>query len=428
MTKIRSQSSDLESAVLLVHHASEDVSSDEGSLDHVGDSSCAGLVLHAGGSILALHEVGADALHGSHAFGGSDDGLAVVNGRFVEGGTGHGDFLAVGNDDGGDHRSEGLGLLFPFADVLLHELGMSGLFGVTVGLSQSVSGSSDMDVVVSSCTVMFSSVVAVDSHVVSMLHGVLHVFFGESVFLGLAGFVGSSSVVTGSAGMASGSSLMGMFVASVSEFMSDVLSHSVDSHVSNSLGMFVVYLGGMVLSEVTLGDVVHVVLSGVESVVSVSNHVSSSSVVSLGLLSGMVSSEGMSGSSVVHSHLFDVTVSLVSVLVVSLVNNLLVVLFGNSFLSNLLSSFDGVLFDGLLQAFLHLNELFDSLVSLLSLSLSSLFVSHLAESMGKLEVGSSLLAQVSESFFGVVEGLLHLLFGMSFIHFLDVVSMHLGVV
>jgi len=159
VTKIRSQSSDLESAVLLVHHASEDVSSDEGSLDHVGDSSCAGLVLHAGGSILALHEVGVDALHGSHAFGGSDDGLAVVNGRFVEGGTGHGNFLAVGNDDGGDHRSEGLGLLFPFADVLLHELGMSGLFGVTVGLSQSVSGSSDMDVVVSSCTVMFSSVI-----------------------------------------------------------------------------------------------------------------------------------------------------------------------------------------------------------------------------------------------------------------------------
>lgn len=169
MTKIRSHSSDLESAVLFVHHASEDVSSDEGSLDHVGDRSSAGLVLHASGSILALHEVGADALHGSHALGGSDDGLAVVNSRFVEGRTGHGDFLAVSNDDGGDHRSEGLRLLFPFTDVLFHELGMSGLSGVTVGLSQSVSGSSGMNVVVSGMTGMSSSVAVVDSHVMSVL-------------------------------------------------------------------------------------------------------------------------------------------------------------------------------------------------------------------------------------------------------------------
>lgn len=253
-------------------------------------------------------------------------------------------------------------------------------------------------------------------------------FFGESVLLGLAGFVGSSSVVTGSAGMASGSSSMGMFAAFVSDFMGDVLSHSVDSHVSSSSVVFLGLLSSMVLSEVTLGDVVHAVLSGVESVVSVSHHVSSSSVVSLGLLSGTVGSEGVSGSSVVHSHLFDVTVFLVSVLVVSLVNNLLLMLFGNSFLSNLLGSFDGVLLDGLLQLFLHLDELFDSLVSLLSLSLGGFFVTHLAESVGKLEVGSCLFAQVSESFFGVVYGLLHLLFGMSFMGFLHVVSMLFGMV
>ena len=155
MTKIKSHSSDLESAVLFVQHASEDVSSDEGSLDHVGDRSSTGLVLHASGSILALHEVGADALHGSHALGGSDDGLAVVNSRFVEGRTGHGDLLAVSNDDGDYHRSEGLGLLFPFTDVLFHELGMSGLSGVTV--------------VVSGMTGMSSSVAVMDSHVMSVL-------------------------------------------------------------------------------------------------------------------------------------------------------------------------------------------------------------------------------------------------------------------
>jgi len=267
-------------------------------------------------------------------------------------------------------------------------------------------------------------------------------FFGESVLLGLAGFVGSSSVVMGSAGMASGSSSMGISAADVSEFMGDVLRHSVDSLVSSS---------SMVLSEVTLGDVVHAVLSGVEFVVSVSNHVSFSSMVSLGLLSGTVSFEGASGSSAVHSHLFDVTVFLVSVLlvvslvnnlllvlfavflvsvllVVSLVNNLLLVLFGYSFLSNLIGSFDGVLLDVFHESFLKFRLLFESLVSLLSLSLGGFFVTHLAESVSKLEVGSSLFAQVLKSFFGMVDGLLHLLFGKSLMDFLHVVSMLFGVV
>jgi hypothetical protein len=46
---------------------------------------------------------------------------------------------------------------------------MSGLSGVTVGLSQSVSGSSGMNVVVSGMTGMSSSVAVVDSHVMSVL-------------------------------------------------------------------------------------------------------------------------------------------------------------------------------------------------------------------------------------------------------------------
>jgi len=183
----RASHSELEGALLLAtDHAFENVSSDEGGLDHVGDGSSALLVLHALGSGLVLVEHMGDALHASHALGSSDDNLTVTLGGFVEVGAGNRDLLAAHQDDVLEHVPESLRLLFPHSDVLDHHLVVSG-HSVGSVLSSSVLGGS------SGVSLKSTDSSSVSSSMLS--HGLL-VSFGHSLVMGeLLGSVSRVSVI-----------------------------------------------------------------------------------------------------------------------------------------------------------------------------------------------------------------------------------------
>jgi len=261
--------SDLESAVLLAHHASEDVSSDEGGGDHVLDGTGALLVFHAFSTILTLVEVSRDTFPGSHAFGSSDDSFAVGGSRLVEAGTSDKDGSTSSEDDRLDHNSEVLGLLHPDRHMLLHEFGMSLHFAslsVSSGVSVSLSMSMSLGVSVSLSMSMSSGVSAVLAGVLSVslgksvvLAGDLSVSFGMGTMLtggvltvGLSVSSGMGTMLTGSLSVSSGMSMMFTGVLGVMLIMPDVflVRALMSSGKSSVLSSFFVMLpGGGVLAS-----------------------------------------------------------------------------------------------------------------------------------------------------------------------------------
>jgi len=240
--------SDLESAVLLAHHASEDVSSDEGGGDHVLDGTGALLVFHAFSTILTLVEVSRDTFPGSHAFGSSDDSFAVGGSRLVEAGTSDKDGSTSSEDDRLDHNSEVLGLLHPDRHMLLHEFGMSLHFAslsVSSGVSVSLSMSMSLGVSVSLSMSMSSGVSAV-------LAGVLSVSLGKSVVLAgdLSVSFGMGTMLTGGVltvglSVSSGMGTMLTGSLSVSSGHGVVLTGSLS--VSSGMGMMFTGVLGVML-------------------------------------------------------------------------------------------------------------------------------------------------------------------------------------
>jgi len=256
----RAGHSELEGAVLLAtDHAFEDVSSDEGGSDHVGDRASALLVLHALGSSLVLVEDSGDALHASHALGSSDDSLTVVSGRFVEVGSGNRDLLASHQDDLLEHVSEGLRLLFPESDVLDHSLVVS---GHSVGSVLS-SGMLGVSLGVLSFLGMSLGVLSMSLGVLGMSFSVLSVLGGLGMSLGGLSVLGVHSMSLGVLGMSLGVLGMSLGVLSVLGGLGvlSVLGMSLGVLVLVGLGMslvgtdlVVVLLSGMVGVVVLLGD------------------------------------------------------------------------------------------------------------------------------------------------------------------------------
>lgn len=229
--------SDLEGASLLAHHASEDVSSEEGGSDHVADSRGALLVLHAFSTILTLVERSRDAFPGSHAFGSSDDSFAVGGSRLVEVGTSDHDGFTAHKDDRLDHESESLGLLFPGTHMLLHEFGMSGHSAsksVSSGVSAVSSGvlgmSSGMSSVSSSTSdVVLAGVLVSVSGMSSGMSGVS--LSGGLVFSGTSEVLHRSSVESLGSGVLAG---FAEFMRMSHEFVSSSNMSFVRSHVADS--------------------------------------------------------------------------------------------------------------------------------------------------------------------------------------------------
>jgi len=260
MLKILSHS-ELEGAALLAtDHAFEDVSSDEGGSDHVGDRASALLVLHALGSSLVLVEHSGDALHASHALGSSDDSLTVVSGRFVEVGAGNRDLLASHQDDLLEHVSEGLRLLFPESDVLDHSLVVS---GHSVGSVLS-SGMLGVSLGVLSFLGMSLGVLGMSLGVLGMSFSVLSVLGGLGMSLGGLSVLGVHSMSLGVLGMSLG--VLGMSLGGLSVLSSGMLGVSLGvlSVLGMSLGVLVLVGLGMSLVGT---DLVVVLLSGMVGVV-----------------------------------------------------------------------------------------------------------------------------------------------------------------
>lgn len=252
--------SDLEGTSLLAHHASEDVSSDEGRLDHVADSCSAFLVLHAFSTILTLVEHSRDAFPGSHAFGSSNNSFAVGSSRLVEVGTSDEDGLTASKDDRLDHSSESLGLLFPKRNVSAHFLGIS-TSSVSSGGGTVLAGGSSMSSGMSAVSTSVSSMNSSKSLVRVMDMSLVSVF-------SMSGVLSSMSVVSHSSFLVSlcGTS-MSDYSFSVSYGSSMVL---FGSGVLASLTQFVVHLD-MVSSGFSMSFHCSVVTVGSSSVADMSS-------------------------------------------------------------------------------------------------------------------------------------------------------------